>query len=50
MDMPGSLETLERLQKETTLKVWPISALTGAGVRVLVDEIYKKLRKKNEED
>ena len=50
MDMPGAMETFERLKNEIPVKVWPISALTGDGVRDLVNEIYKKLRTKDEED
>ncbi|MDD4956698.1 MAG: GTPase ObgE [Candidatus Omnitrophica bacterium] len=44
MDLPGADKELERFSKEVGDKVFPVSAVSGYGVKDLLDEIYHKVK------
>ncbi|MBD3426169.1 MAG: GTPase ObgE [Candidatus Omnitrophica bacterium] len=49
MDMPGAGENLEKFTECVKSKVWPVSALSGQGIKELIAAIYKKVKDVKEE-
>ncbi len=45
IDLPGSRENITAFRKKTRKKAFPVSALTGDGVKRLLNEVYKLLKK-----
>ncbi|MBU0759536.1 MAG: GTPase ObgE [Candidatus Omnitrophica bacterium] len=43
MDLPGAYENLKRFKKKIRKKVYPISCVTGEGVKELMEAVYRKL-------
>ena len=43
MDLPGAYENLKRFKKKIRKKVYPISCVTGEGVKELMEAVYGKL-------
>ena len=53
MDLTGADERLEEFRKNTGMEVFPISGVTGEGLKALIPEIYRKIKdvkKRSEED
>jgi GTPase len=53
MDMPGSSEKLAEFRENIKTEVFPVSGLTGEGLKSLIPEIHRKIqyvKKKSEED
>jgi len=43
MDMPEAKENLKSFKKKVKKKIYPISCVTGEGIKELLDAVYKKL-------
>jgi GTP-binding protein len=44
MDLPEAKENLKRFKKTSRKKVYPISAVTGEGVKELIDALFKRMK------
>ena len=43
MDLPEASENLKRFKKKVKRKIYPISCVTGEGIKELLEAVYKKL-------
>ena len=44
-DLPGSTENIKAFRRHTRKKTYDISALTGDGVKKMLNEVYKLLKR-----
>ncbi|MBU1006060.1 MAG: GTPase ObgE [Candidatus Omnitrophica bacterium] len=44
MDMPEALKNLKIFKKKVKKKIYPVSCVTGEGIKELLEAVYKKLR------
>lgn len=45
MDLPGASESLKRFKRKVRKVIYPISCVTGEGIKKLLEAVYKKLQK-----
>ncbi len=48
MDLPGASENLKRFKKKIKRKVYPVSCVTGEGIKEMLEAAYKKLKTQSE--
>jgi predicted GTPase len=44
MDIPSALENLKQFKKKVKKQIYPVSCVTGEGIKELLEAVYKKLK------